>query len=181
ADVMALLGGRAPVDRDDGRGDDERFAGTLLEPGAEPPGSAQPDAAALTAAPGVSGNAVPAAFTVFEVGLDAWLEHRERERARGADTPLLAYFAAAAAAALPGLGALAAEPRRLDILRAGERETVRTRLEPSDLASLATLAGALRRAPAADPGAGGAAGLGLHDYGAAGCVLAAPLPMEPGN
>src|SRR5690606_13769819 len=180
ADVIASLGGRT-----DERGDDERAFGDAAR--SRPPlGPTDPTSIDTVERPGERGAmldpgraSTAAAFTVFDAGLDAWLEHRKHRRAQGIDLPLLAYFAAAAAAALPAFPELASPSPRLDVIRSAEHGAIGTIvLGAEDLVSLEAIARALSgggRQAAEDRGSRFA----LHDYSASGCLLTAPLPLPP--
>lgn len=183
-DVMAVLGNRgAPP----GRGDDERLPDTprALHT-AELPLTA-PSSAVSPLGTHASLVAPAAAFSVFEVDLDVWLEHRERARASGNDWPLTAYFAAAAAGALTALPCSTAESAHFDVIRATETATRRTRLDQRDAASLASISIALRTreghvANAADSAdEADSAPFAVYDYAPTGCLLAAPFALERGR
>lgn len=96
-DVMAALGNRAApsVDRDERRADERSAAA---------PDQGDPDAAAILAVadrPSAAPSVVAApATTVFECDVSSVLAHRQRERQRGREIGLDAYFAAACAEAL---------------------------------------------------------------------------------
>ena len=172
ADVIASLGGRT-----DDRSDTERADN---DPRGRPPPAAAVDGALRPDASDslLDARRAAAAFTVFDAELDSWLEHRQRRRAEGTDLPLLAYFAAAAAGALPMLPELSLPAPRFDVIRSDEQGAIGTvALDTEDLVSLDAIAHALRDGARAAGETGSR--FALHDYGSSGCVLAAPLPLPP--
>lgn len=183
-DVMAHLGGRAAPSQSDG---DEPEQDRLPEPLAVSGAVASSDETAGLRAPARYGD-VPAASTastVFEVDLDALLEHSEGQRALGADVPLVAYFAAAAVDAFHLLPLADASPR-LEVLRSVGGGTSRTTLEGETLGSLHAIAHALRERGSQQPSphtdeTARPAPLALYDYGASGCLFATALPLAPGQ
>ncbi|HEX7082218.1 MAG TPA: E3 binding domain-containing protein [Gammaproteobacteria bacterium] len=185
ADVMGALSGRGePLDADDSplQPVSDRGPASLQRPAADAgteTGSGRLDAPRAESRPEVA--AAPAT-TVFDCELAAALERRAQARERGADVPLLAWFAAAASRAL----------RVVPELKAGERIHVAAERAENGVRRTTTVADAdtlplhaiARALEMPEPERGGDEAMHafvVYDYGASGSLLAMPLPLRAGH
>jgi len=174
-DVVAALGGRANVQDEREPDDDEPPAGT--EDARAAPGSAiRADLAVPFALPST---------TVFECDLGAVAAHRRASRERGVEISVLSYLLFACTRALDATpeanGPTAAV--HLGVVTSIEGETRTVLIRNAREIALEGFQGELRAAQNAPrggvppEGGRGAATLRVQDYGAAGSVLALPLPL----
>lgn len=172
-DVLAALGGSVQEEREP---DDD-----------ESPAAAK-DARAAPGSAIRAGVAVPFALpatTVFECDLRAVAAHRRASRERGVEISVLSYFLFACTRALDAApeanGPMAAVHVGIVTAIAGETRTVlihnARELTLEGFEDELRAAGNAACAGLPPEGEGGAATLRVHDYGAAGSVLALPLPL----